>query len=294
MGLAQWFTDETERKTLGATASGAFLDPLCPQSEHAAKFLDLFECMITQDPAYLERLKRHYADLQGSPTTKGGILANAAFREPSETTQAGAAEKTNEAAMSRSPAERPNGPRFGVTCGSDPEFSTLREPSPVKCCMLHPVRDSKLGTQKCILALREPIRPSASFPRSVFTLLPSGGLTYGGTALLISSSNLTSSSPASVTSMATVTTSHDCDLAILSRLIRRDRDGYSASAARADSRDHLRGKRPRANEHPRRESSVRDADAREKAAGDNYERVGHLLDLIHAKARQSLRKRSGA
>ena len=63
----QWFTDETEQEDLGATASGAFLDPLCPQSEHAAKFLDLFECMITQDPAYLERLKRHYAMFKGAP-----------------------------------------------------------------------------------------------------------------------------------------------------------------------------------------------------------------------------------
>ncbi len=46
---------------LGATASGAFLDPLCPQSEYAAEFLHLFEWMITEDPAYKERLKRHYA-----------------------------------------------------------------------------------------------------------------------------------------------------------------------------------------------------------------------------------------
>ena len=52
----QWFTDETDLERLGATASGAFLDPLSPQSEHAAEFLDLFEWMITQDPAYLERL----------------------------------------------------------------------------------------------------------------------------------------------------------------------------------------------------------------------------------------------
>lgn len=46
---------------LVATASGAFLDPTCPQSEHAHEFLDLFEWMITGDPAYVERLKRHYA-----------------------------------------------------------------------------------------------------------------------------------------------------------------------------------------------------------------------------------------
>jgi hypothetical protein len=38
----EWFTDETNLEGLGATASGAFLDPLCPQSEHAAELLDLF------------------------------------------------------------------------------------------------------------------------------------------------------------------------------------------------------------------------------------------------------------
>ena len=94
--------------------------------------------------------------------------------------------------------------------------------------------------------------------------------------------------------MATVTTSHDCDLAILSRLIRRDRDGYSASAARAILEIIFEASdRERMNilaEKARSGTLTR----REKAAGDNYERVGHLLDLIHAKARQSLRKRSGA
>jgi len=64
----EWFTDETE--DLGATASGAFLDPLGPQSEHATEFLDLFEQMITQDPAYLERLKRHYAMFKAAQPTR--------------------------------------------------------------------------------------------------------------------------------------------------------------------------------------------------------------------------------
>jgi hypothetical protein len=66
----EWFTDETNLEALGATASGAFLDPLCPQSEHADEFLDLFEWMITQDPAYLERLKRHYAMFKAAQPTR--------------------------------------------------------------------------------------------------------------------------------------------------------------------------------------------------------------------------------
>jgi hypothetical protein len=54
-------TGWTDLELPGATASGAFLDPICPQSEHAAEFLDLFEWIIARDPSYVERLKRHYA-----------------------------------------------------------------------------------------------------------------------------------------------------------------------------------------------------------------------------------------
>ena len=61
------FTD-AELNALGATASGAFLDPSYPQSEQAAEFLDLFESMITRDPAYVERLKRHYAMFKTAPS----------------------------------------------------------------------------------------------------------------------------------------------------------------------------------------------------------------------------------
>ena len=52
------------------TASGAFLDPICEQSEHAPEFLEFFEWMITQDPAYVERLKRHYAMFKGAQATR--------------------------------------------------------------------------------------------------------------------------------------------------------------------------------------------------------------------------------
>lgn len=67
-----WFTDEKNLEDLGATPSGAFLDPLCAQSEHAAEFLDLFESMIARDPAYVERLKRHYTMFKAaqSPRTR--------------------------------------------------------------------------------------------------------------------------------------------------------------------------------------------------------------------------------
>jgi hypothetical protein len=68
--LPEWFTDGRALERLGATASGAFLDPLYPQSEHAAELLDLFEWMITQDPAYVERLKRHYTMFKGAPSPR--------------------------------------------------------------------------------------------------------------------------------------------------------------------------------------------------------------------------------
>ncbi len=66
----EWFSDGRFLRRHGATASGAFLDPLCPQSEHAAELLDLFEWMITQDPAYVERLKRHYTLFKGAPSPR--------------------------------------------------------------------------------------------------------------------------------------------------------------------------------------------------------------------------------
>jgi hypothetical protein len=78
----EWFKDETDKEDLGATASGAFLDPLCPQSENAAEFLDLFEGMITQDPTYVERLKRHYAMFKEaqSPRSRSSQTPHSATR----------------------------------------------------------------------------------------------------------------------------------------------------------------------------------------------------------------------
>jgi hypothetical protein len=65
-GLPRSFAAWAKAHELEATASGAFLDPLCPQSEHADEFLELFVCMITRDPAYVERLKRHYAMIKAA------------------------------------------------------------------------------------------------------------------------------------------------------------------------------------------------------------------------------------
>jgi hypothetical protein len=99
---------------------------------------------------------------------------------------------------------------------------------------------------------------------------------------------------ASVTAMATVTTNPDSDLAILSRLIRPERHGLSASAACAILKiDFEASDRERMNVLAEKARSGT-LTPQERAAIDNYERVGHLLDLIHAKARQSLRKRKGA
>lgn len=52
---------------LRTTASGAFLDPICQQSEHATEFLEFFEATIARDPAYVERLKRHYDMFKAAP-----------------------------------------------------------------------------------------------------------------------------------------------------------------------------------------------------------------------------------
>jgi hypothetical protein len=100
--------------------------------------------------------------------------------------------------------------------------------------------------------------------------------------------------PAGVTFMSTVTTNPDSDLAILSRLFRPEHEGFSPSAARAMLKvDFQASDRERMNELAEKARSGT-LTPQEKAAIDNYERVGHFLDLIHAKARLSLRKRGGS
>jgi uncharacterized protein YnzC (UPF0291/DUF896 family) len=101
------------------------------------------------------------------------------------------------------------------------------------------------------------------------------------------------SQPASrVTVMATATTvSQTSDTAILSRLIRPEDDTLSRSAAEGwlairfekDDLDRMH------------ELAVKNQDgklsAKEKTAMENYRRVSFLLDLMHSKARRSLKKR---
>jgi len=41
--------------------AGAILEPLLPQSRHSRFFLRFFSNVVLKDPAYVERLKRHYA-----------------------------------------------------------------------------------------------------------------------------------------------------------------------------------------------------------------------------------------
>jgi hypothetical protein len=40
--------------------AGPFLDPMNPQSEHAARLLQLVEGIVLNDPRYVARLERHY------------------------------------------------------------------------------------------------------------------------------------------------------------------------------------------------------------------------------------------
>ena len=91
--------------------------------------------------------------------------------------------------------------------------------------------------------------------------------------------------------MATVTTDPDSDLAILSRLIPPERLGFPLRRPGHFEID-FEASHPRMNDLAEKARSGT-LTRHERAAIDTYERVGHLLDLMHAKARQSLRKRRG-
>ncbi len=69
--------------------AGATLDPLNPQSEYAGALLRLFEAVVLQDAAYVERLKKHYllfrskirkreARTGGSGTASGSLQQSSA------------------------------------------------------------------------------------------------------------------------------------------------------------------------------------------------------------------------
>lgn len=83
------------------------------------------------------------------------------------------------------------------------------------------------------------------------------------------------------------------DAAILHRLIRPDQSNLPAAAARAilkidfeqSDRDRMRALAQKA-----RDGTLTPD---EQVETDNYERVGHLLDILHSKARRSLKKPNG-
>jgi hypothetical protein len=91
-----------------------------------------------------------------------------------------------------------------------------------------------------------------------------------------------------------ISISHTSDAAILSRLIRPEDDSLSPSAAKGwlairfekDDLDLMH------------ELAVKNQDgkltSKEKAALENYRRVSFLVDLMHSKARRSLKKRKAA
>jgi hypothetical protein len=79
------------------------------------------------------------------------------------------------------------------------------------------------------------------------------------------------------------------EVAILNRLIQPERNNLPATAARAFLKiDFDEGDRRRMRELSQKaqEGSL---SAAEQTEIDSYERVGHLLDLLHSKARRSLK-----
>lgn len=56
----------------GAGPSGAFLDPLNVQTQHAPAFLRLFEELCLTDAAYVRRLVRHYELFKAAPGPSSG------------------------------------------------------------------------------------------------------------------------------------------------------------------------------------------------------------------------------
>ncbi len=89
--------------------------------------------------------------------------------------------------------------------------------------------------------------------------------------------------------MATATTAYDNDVSILHRLIRPEENDLSLAAARSilkiDFDAHDRARMHELAEKARAGTLTRS----EQAAIESYERVGHLIDLLHSKARRTLK-----
>ena len=93
--------------------------------------------------------------------------------------------------------------------------------------------------------------------------------------------------------MSSTTNSTTCDVAILSRLIRPEREDLPPAAAEAILRiDFEPSDRERMRELAQKARAGTLTPAEQSEIND-YERVGHLLDLMHSKARRSLKKYNG-
>jgi hypothetical protein len=93
--------------------------------------------------------------------------------------------------------------------------------------------------------------------------------------------------------MPAVRATPESEMTILNRLIRPERNNLSSTAARAILKiDFDRSDRERMRELSQK---ARDGtlSRQEKVEIDSYEVVGHLLGLLHSKARRSLKRRNG-
>jgi len=92
--------------------------------------------------------------------------------------------------------------------------------------------------------------------------------------------------------MATATTTNEtCDVAILSRLLRPELGGLTLAAARSFLKINFEQKdidRMHALAAKAREGSL---SPKEEVEIREYERVGHLLALLHSKARVTLKRK---
>jgi hypothetical protein len=90
--------------------------------------------------------------------------------------------------------------------------------------------------------------------------------------------------------MSTTLNLPNCDVAILARILQPDRGDLPLAAARAllkfdfEPCDH---QRMQVLSQKARDGSL---SAEEQAEIDDYERVGHLLGMMHSKARKALKK----
>jgi hypothetical protein len=91
--------------------------------------------------------------------------------------------------------------------------------------------------------------------------------------------------------MASPSSAETSEVAILSRVIRPDEDDLPAAAARAILKIDFEEKDRRRMNELARKARAGTLTRKEREAIDNYDRVGHVLALMHSKARRALKKR---